>query len=319
VTRIPATRALPLAIAMAIGASSSVLVPDLAVLAASPSPGASPVPTETIEPFSPGFAWLDAALPTGAAAGSKVSIGAFLWSPHDERAVTGATVRFTLHPASGKAAPTTATGVPTWRGHFVADLLVPAGGFGRLTMGFPGNFCSDAGCLDQDFLFEIAGVGPPTDVPLTAIATGHLTLSEPVVQSRAPAAVDVTVSANAPWPTAIDLPDALVVQVRERQGGVVSEVPAVATAAEPGHYTATVTLIQPGDYVVQLATTEGATPGALFGTAIAPLTVERAPVSAQPAPTTGSLPDWWPLGLAGIGLLVAALLFVRGRPRDERV
>jgi hypothetical protein len=306
------------------GALASLLWVSSLALASVPALGASPSPEPTQPPesgpphFGPGQAWLDAPLPTAAPAGTTVLLGACLWSPDRGEVVTGITPRFRLHPASGKAADAVTNGTPDWPGHYTAQLAVPPGGFGRLDIGIPGSFCDDAGnCVEQEFLFDQA-VGPPLGVKLPAIATAQLALDDTDLSARTAIEIQAFVSPNADWPGGLELPARLVLQVRERQGPVVLEVPADAADFGAGYYLASIIVDRPGDYVAQLAAAEGATGGDLFSTGIMPLTITaRAGPTPVPAPTAGGSPappEWWPLALGAFGLIVAALLFFRGAP-----
>ena len=296
-------------------ALSILLLGSSLALASVPALGASPAPEPT---FTPGQAWLDAALPTEAPAGTTVSIGALLWSPDQGDVVTSITPRFTIHPATGKAAAAIANGVPDWRGHYTAQLVVPRGGFGRFDIGIPVTFCDAAGaCVHQDSLFDVA-VGPPVDVKLPAIASGSLSLSATTVPVRTSIHIDAQVFPNISWPERLPLPSRLYVQVREQQGPIVLEAPADAGQFGDGSYAANVIVDKPGDYVAQLATVLGAGVGDLFGTALAPFTV-TASAEAAPAPATArrgeAATEWWPVALGAFGLVVAALLFFRGAER----
>ncbi len=308
----PAWRA---ALALVAGAACLALA-SVPAFAASPSPGPTP------RAHAPGQAWLDGELPIGAPEGATVVIGALLWSPDQGDVVTNITPRFRIHPASGKAPPAVANGVPDWRGHYTAELVVPRGGFGSLEIGIPGTFCADTGsCVQQEFLFDVA-VGPPVDVKLTAFASGSLSLSAATVEARRSISIDVQVGTNVQWPGRVAYPSRLFLQVRERQGQLVLEVPAEPGQFGDGSYSGNITLDQPGDYVVQLATTAGATGADLFPEALQAFTVTPA-TQATPAPVLApagdgaAAPEWWPLALGAFGVVVAGLLFLRGAGRDR--
>jgi hypothetical protein len=300
-----------------------LLVAACLALASAPALGASPSPGPLTTPraHTPGQAWLDGELPVGAPAGTHLSIGALLWSPDQAAVVTAITPRFRLHPASGKAAATVANGVPDWPGHYVADVVVPPGGFGTLDIGIPGTFCDDHNvCVQQDFLFDVA-VGPPVDVKLPAITAASLQLSAPTVEARSSIGLEAQLNPNVQWPRPLQLPSRLVIQVRERQGPIVLEVPAEHGGFD-GDYVANIAIDKPGDYVIQLALTADATGPDLFPTALAAITVTPStqPTAAPAVTTTGAgtaAPEWWPLALGGFGLLVAGLLFFRGAGRNR--
>jgi hypothetical protein len=290
-------------------------------LAPVPALAASPTPAATTGPHRDNQAWLDSPVPTGAPAGTEFAIGAFLWSPEQRDIVTSVTPRFTVYPQTGKAAPVVTNGVPDWPGHYIAQVVVPKGGFGRLTIGIPGTLCDDHNvCQAQEFLFDQA-VGPPVDVYLPAITSGSLQISSDTIEARSSVAVEATLNPNVQWPEPLQLPARLVIQVRERQGPIVLEVPAEHGQFE-GDYVANLAIDKPGDYVIQLALGPDATGPDLFPTELAAITVTPSTLATPVPATTGkgagaAVPEWWPLALGVFGLLVAGLLFFRGAPRNR--
>ena len=290
------------------------------VAAAAPASAATPEPLPTSGAVV-GRAWLDAPLPTTAAPGSSIDFGAVVVfsDPTGGQVglVGGATLRVKLYPAAGDAQPSVSTGRSDWLGHFVGSIEVPPGGVGRLTFGIPGRFCNDTGCADLDSLFEPISVGPPVDLPLSFVATARI-IAPPIVTAREPATFEVDVQPRIAWPApGLAMPDTLVLEVRVQRGPVIAEVTLTSSSADRGRYTGTLTVIEPGPYVVQLATTTNPTEAQLFGTAIAPVTVDPAPIPRAPD-AGGGLPDWWPMALAGGLLGLAAVLIVRGRGAPTR-
>jgi hypothetical protein len=285
--------------------------------------GIVPISAATPEPLPTdgqviGRAWLDAPLRVDAAPGSTIDFGAVVVFSDETGGpgglVGGATLRTRLFPATGNAPPSVGSARADWRGHFIGTLEVPPGGVGRLTLGQPGRFCNDSGCADLDMLFEPIEVGPPVGLPLSFLATARIVAPQ-FVTARQPALFEVDVQPRITWPApGLAMPDRLILEVRVTRGPVVVELPIANSAADPGRYTGTLTLIEPGDYVVQLATTTDPSEAQLFGTALVPITVDPPAIPAPPA-TPDGLPDWWPLALAAAGLAVAALLIFRGRAR----
>jgi len=304
-----------LVLAMLLATTAAVAAPR-ASLGVSPGPGASAEPSEQI--FPPGDAWLDQPLPLDAAAGASIRVGAFVWQASDGQAISGG-VRMSLFPAHGSAKANTAFAASDWHGHNVAQLIVPVGGVGRLEIGLPGQLCLDSGCMDEDFLLNIRGVGPPTGVPISLLARARLALSSSAVAARTPISVDVVVEPNLEWPApGLAMPGQLILQVRVQRGPISTEVSLVQSPTDPRHYTGTLSIADPGAYVAQVAAARGATGTQLFTTAIAAVTVTAAATQPALIEPGGGLPDWWPIVAAALGLLVAVLLLVRFRPRSER-
>ena len=126
-----------------------------------------------------------------------------------------------LHPAKGKASPTTADAVTDWPGHHVIDLTVPAGGPGRLELGVHGP--------GGDRPLKIAGVGPPADAPLgDLVQTQVQDIVGDVVAGR-PFPLAVSLGPRGWWNfDALHLPDRLVVSAAHPggTGAVLDRAPA---------------------------------------------------------------------------------------------
>jgi hypothetical protein len=272
----------------------------------------------TPEPEIVGRAWLDAALPTDAPAGSSIHVGVFAING-DPSGSAGVTIQLRLHSKLARVKPSVVTATPDWPGHYVADIVVPTGGVGTLDVVIPAEPCATAGCDSAELVFQPVSPGPPLGLPLPFLSTATLTVS-----TSSPGAGDsmtaiVMVMPRVDWPApGLEMPDALTIQVRDSKDTFVKDVPAPAVAGDPGQFQATFSIDDGGTYVVQAADAEKATDVDLFAGAQATLTVVAAP-SASPAPvvtaTEGGIPDWWPVGLVVAALAVAAALIVRGRPR----
>jgi hypothetical protein len=100
------------------------------------------------------------------------------------------------------------------------------------------------------------------------------------------------------------------------QGPTVAEVDLDRDAAGGGRYTATLSLDEPGDYVVQVAVAKDPIEDELYGTAIRRLTVVAAAAPPATVDAATGLPDWWPLCLAALALVVAGVLILRGRSAE---
>src|SRR5205814_5027001 len=174
------------------------------------------------------------------------------------------------------------------------------------------TFCEGSSCVTRDWPFEPIDVGPPPGLPLPLTSTATILPPSAPVIARQPATIEADLRGRIDWPALPATPDHLVLEVRVPQGPVVAEVALEASPPGSGHFAGQVTLSQAGDYVVQVAAIENPGPGDLFGTALRRLTVQPASTPVATTDTGTGLPDWWPAGLAVVGLLLAGLLLLRG-------
>ena len=207
-----------------------------AALAASPAP--SPSPSPAVLPFE---AWLDAPLPTDAAPGSSITIGALLWIPHDHIPFPDQNSFVRIYPATGDGSPVETPGDQDWPGHITATLAVPPGGVGRLEIGNQGSTCTPDGCFRMDGLYELPGVGPPDDAVLPQIATVDIELLLPILIAGEATPVDLVLRPKVDWPD-FDAPDRLVLVVREPRAEPFATIPALLVDATTGRYEATLTV-----------------------------------------------------------------------------
>ena len=274
--------------------------------------------------------WLDRPLPTDVAPGTPVRIGGMLW--HGEaRIVLGRPTFVRLVSADPSVAPNQVTPTQDWAGHFVADLVVPAGGIDRLEVGEHATACTEAGCAPTDLLHYIAGVGPPPGIPLTRIAdVTILAPAEGLVEGQ-PASIDLEVELRSDWaPELVTLPDTLLVRVRPAREPSMVEVEARRSDTEPNTYRATVTVAQEGDFLIQATLAPGpgeppVGPDQTFS-AVLRVTVEPA-ARPEPAPTTpAGRPDGAdpgepalpPLVVGGLALAALGFSVVAGLSRMPR-
>jgi hypothetical protein len=287
----------------------------LVTAAASPSVAPAQSASPSAGPSLGIEAWLDRPVPTDPAPGSIVRIGVTLWFPAQRGLVPAQAVSLWWRPASGDGAPSQAVLNADWNGHGVADLVVPAGGAGRLEVGFHGTVCDNDGCQPHDTFFPIAGIGPPPDAPLPLIARAEIEPPTAIVAGR-DADVGIVLRPRADWPADVfALPDRLVLQARIPRGPTVVNAPARLVDRTSRRYLATVNLPDPGPYILEAASSPDATGADLFATSLVTVTVQPAGEATGPpapgTPTASSQADLLPLALVAIAvLIVGALVFV---------
>ncbi len=274
----------------------------LASLAGPLHASASPYPQGVVEGVE---SWLDRALPTDAAPGSTIRVGATIWSTRDDGPISGSSVFFRLYGATGdEFAEVVAT--EDWKGHFTATLVVPPGGVGELHIGTQGTACDANGCTRSDAIYEVAGVGPPPAAPLPAIATAAIRVETADPVAGVPTVLTIVLGARADWdPATVPDPAELRLIVREPRGPDLDVVTAVRTS--PGVFEATVTFPDPGEYALQAAADASGDPDSLFSTSTVLVTV-AAPAAETPTPAPTSPPTTPPdEGSGALNPLVAAL------------
>ena len=273
-----------LALALALGASLAAEPRDLD--AASPSP--TILPDEERPPERPLIqVWLDAPLPTEAAPGDEVTIGATLWDPLGTAVSDmGATVFIRALPADGAGEPIRATAISDWPGHYRGTVVVPASGLGGVELGTSGTMCENDVCRRDDWVFEIAGDGPPPDAPITSLAAARIGIDPNELVAGRPTDLDVQVTPNAEW-LSLSLPDLLVVRAREPRGPNLAAA-SLRLADERGMtYAGSITIPRSGDLVLEAATDEDGGDATRFGTSMTPVTVGEATdgdAAVAPAP-----------------------------------
>lgn len=244
-----------------------------------------------------GQAWLDRPLPPDAPAGSTIAIGTTIRGGEHP----STRVFFRLHPATGAEAPIEAIASMDWETHYAADVEVPAGGVGTLDVGVVIEVCPQPGaCERYDGLFEVAGVGPPPDSPITLIATAAILPPATEAVAGRPFELEIALTPNADWePGAFEYPAELVVDVREARGDSIDLVPASLVDPADGIYQASVTLPEATRYVLQVGVGDE-----LFTRGVETIAAVPEPVLPEP----GSGPD--PLLVVAIGLGAVALVGV---------
>ncbi len=293
-------------------------VPGQAV-AASPTVSPDPSAPPSAEPsWSPpadaGFpleAWLDRTTPTDLAPGTTVPIGVTIWDRTARRLGPAQSLHLWWYPATGDGPPSQATIAADWNGHGIATIAVPEGGGGRLGLTFPGTACASDGCAPAESLFPIAGVGPPPDAPLPQVASAEIQPGGAIVAGR-PTQVAVVLRPKAAWePGTFTMPDRLFVEVRIPRGATLASVPATLEDAAQGRYVATISLPDPGPYILEVAATADPSSAVSFDASIARVTAIPADeATAAPPSASGATDGAGPIVPAV--LLLVALLLVGG-------
>src|SRR5262245_61895462 len=261
----------PAAILILAGVAASAIGP-VGLSAASPSPAPTPVPSDGPPERPPFEVWLDRPLPADAQPGDDLEVGATVWDRLGEEIPRlGATIFLRALPADGAATPNQAIARTDWPGHFVGVVEVPASGLAGIELGVTGTSCENDACRPDDWVFEMAGVGPPSDAPISVLAEARIEVDGDVVAGT-PTAISVALTPNADW-ASLTTPGAIVVRAREPRG------PNVATAtlplADPAAmvYEGPITIPRSGDLVLEAATDEDGGDETRFATSMVQIAV----------------------------------------------
>jgi hypothetical protein len=293
-----------------LGLTAVLLTPAASALAASPS--APPSPSPTPQPFPGIEAWLDAPLRSDARPGSRIEVGITFWdtAAHTFAQVGG--VYILLRPAEGDAEPAVGGAVGDFRGHIVAEFVVPEGGPGVVEVGVQGRFCTDDGtCTDENLPYTIVGSGPPPEAdPATLIDAAFQPLVGDIVAGREfPITADVF--PRGLWDAgAITFPDLLFATATLR--GVEIATADLRRSGPPGSpYAGRLSIPEPGAMALAVVVPDaGGEPQAIATSTLAVTVIEAGagageePNPADPgtADADGEIPlTVW---LVGIGVLV---------------
>src|SRR5262245_38136618 len=165
----------------------------------SPSPAASAEGSERPPDRPPIEVWLDRELPASPQAGSTLEVGATVWDTlGNEIPRMGATLFLRAVPPGG-GLPTQAVAISDWHGHYRGSIQVPAGGLDRLELGVTGTICENDVCRPDDWVFPVAGFGPPTGALVTSLAEARIVLGAGDLRAGEPSAISVAVQPNADW------------------------------------------------------------------------------------------------------------------------
>ena len=181
-----------------------------------------------------------------------------------------------------------------------------------MEVGLGGTACDPNGCQRQDQIYPVVGVGPPPDASASMIAEAEIEVIESIAAGTA-TEVTIHLTPNTDWgPGAFAAPDALVLQVRQPRGGVLAEVPAPVLDAEGLTYRVSLTLPQPGDFVLQAATAPEAEAKDTFGESRVAITVNEA--APRLAPVSGPGVDLvWVALVGGLAVLTLGVVLVLRR------
>lgn len=133
-------------------------------------------------------AWFDTPIDLGAEPGSAIDVG---WSvvvvAGEERSpMIGSPVFIRLVPPAGSGEAVTEFGTerPSGSGHYVASIIVPAGGIAGIEVGLRGSACTNGACETTDILFTLTGdalvggvaadMGTASSTPTPSEGTGQL-------------------------------------------------------------------------------------------------------------------------------------------------
>ncbi len=288
--------------------------------AASPGPSGSP---STDPGVAAGFdnleVWLDRPLPRVAATGSTLPIGLMIWDKGVGRPAAMGGLYLHLKPAQGKAKATSAETQSDFPGHFLANIIVPAGGPGSVEVGVTGRSCSSDGtCSDAEFPFKVVGTGPPPDAPRSGLISAIVHVPTAQVPAGEPMDIGVDVTPRAKWADgALVLPDRLIVAVTLPDRPDIATTELLADPSAPGAYRGSIAIADAGDVALLFAfpvngqaddvIEQATTRVRIVGAVASPAT----PSGEKPAPApVGDQPPWVLIG-GGLVAVVAAGFVIR--------
>lgn len=199
--------------------SATVVAAAFVMLVAGPASAASPAPSAgpSSDPDQAGGlgnleVWLDQPLASRARAGSTIPVGMMIWDASLGQLSDVGGVYLHLHPASGRAKPTSAETRSDFPGHVSANVIVPRGGAGDLEVGVSARECrSDGTCRTVNIPFRVAGVGPPPGAPRSRLvsAIAHAPTGQVPIDQSMDVVLDIR--PRAAWDAAaLDLPDRVI-------------------------------------------------------------------------------------------------------------
>jgi hypothetical protein len=300
----------PISAALLLAAGLLALAAPALAQSSAPSPAEPPPTSDPNTQF-----WQDEPLPPDVPEGRTVDVGYTMWDVSRQALsqVNAADIR--VYPKAGKAKPTEGHTHSDWPGHVIAPLTVPKGGLGRVEIGFPAQVCHDDGTCETLFLpFTFGGVGPPPDAPRSMLVTATIhPVAGPVTVGEA-FDVDVDLAPRVGWdPRLLALPTQVVLIANQLNGTSTTQVD--LRLVNEGHYTASITLADPGDTVLSVAFQTGSQLDPIDrsaqrirvqGDAAATPAPTRAPGGSASSPTPAG-PD-----LPVIPIVVAAIVILGG-------
>jgi hypothetical protein len=287
-----------MALAGAIGAA----VPT-GLQAASPGPSASALVDGRPE-RPPIEVWLDGPVPSDLAPGDPFDVGATLWDRvGQELPRMGATIFLRVQPATGSGAPVQVFARSDWPGHYRGSAEVPEGGLGSLELGVTGTICENDVCRPDDWVFPIAGEGPPPEAPITALADARIDLASADVAAGQPVEVTVSLTPKAGWGS-LRLPEEIVVRAHEARGPNAAVAPLGLRDRANLTYAGSLTIPQAGELVLEAALDEDGGDATRFGTSMIQVRV------GEGDGTPGSVSGRGPAADDGPPILLLVLLAV---------
>lgn len=288
----------------------------LATLAAASAAGASPAPSgaPSGSPDEGGGlgnieVWLDHPLPPDARAGSTLPIGMMIWDTASGRLSDMGGLYFRLHPATGKAKPTSTETRSDWPGHSLANVIVPRGGPGDVEVGITGQECrSDGTCTTRSFPFRIAGSGPPPGAPRSRLVTAFVHVPTTQVSTGQSIDVGVDVSPRVDWDDdALGLADRMIVVATLRDHPDLATTELHAEPSSPRAYRGAITIPDAGDVTLVFAFPVNGDADDVIAEATTRVRVVGDAAPGSVTPTTGGKPGA-PAGDQPPWLLIGALL-----------
>jgi hypothetical protein len=267
--------------------------------AASPEPAASALPSD-----SEGggerpelLVYLDRPLPIDVAPGDELDVGATIWdATAGQISPTGATIFLRAVPPEGSSEVSSATAISDWPGHYRGTVTVPPAGLGRLEMGITGTVCENDICSPSDWVFEIAGAGPPPGASITGLAEARIDYGGAALPAGQPADLEVKLEPNAEWEELTGPPE-LVVRAREALGPNLAAATLPLVDAAGLVYAGSISIPVAGDLILEAATDEDGGDATRFGTSMTRVSVaagsgadvtdpgDRAPPADEGLPT----------------------------------
>jgi hypothetical protein len=300
-----------LAVGVALLAGSSIPT----TLAASPSP--APAASGDPAPFPNIEAWLDADIRSNARPGTVVKAGITFWDTEAHAIAPIGGVYVLLRPAEGDAEPSVGAAVSDFRGHIVAEFVVPDGGPGVIEVGVQGRFCTDDGtCTDENLPYTIAGSGPPPEAdPATLLdATFQPIVGDIVAGREFPVTADVF--PRGLWDAGtLTFPDLLFATATLR--GVDVATADLRPSGPPGSpYAGRMSIPEPGGMALAVAVPRQGGESQMIATSTKAITViERGEGTSadpvDPGAIDGEVEIPLAVWLVGIGVLVAVGLVAR--------
>lgn len=304
-------------VVVVLAAVAFAMMPAAAALAADPSPTAAP--SSSSDPSVPPNdgppaveAWLDQPIPIAARPGSRIGLGIVLWDPRSKAVASPARAIFVrVHPATTEVKPLDVSAPQNWHGHYTATIEVPDDGLGPIEFGVPGTMCDDSGCQPSDWLFPIAGIGPPPGAPVTSLATAAIDPPPAPLVAGQPIDITIRLRPNAGLdPELFAMPETLMIRAHPPRGPIVATAvltPVASAGAADAEYAGSLTIPVAGDTVLEAATDADGGDATRFGTSLTRVIVDAAPDA--PVAASGETP--W-LALAAVLLAVGAVIVVGG-------